>query len=51
MTLIECFDTSIAKNIAGCLHLRPEKVVFIGQNPKMQTHVTRYRQFFAGVSP
>ena len=48
MTLIECFDTSIAKNIAGCLHLRPEKVVFIGQNPKMQTHVTRYRQFFAG---
>ena len=47
MTLIECFDISVAKNIAGCLHLRPEKVIFIGQNPKMPAQVERYRRFFA----
>lgn len=47
MTLIECFDISVAKNIAGCLHLRPEKVIFIGQNPQMPAQVERYRRFFS----
>ena len=47
MTLIECFDISVAKNIAGCLHLRPEKVVFLGQDPQMFAQVERYRRFFS----
>lgn len=47
MTLIECFDISVAKNIAGCLHLRPEKVIFLGQDPQMSAQVERYRRFFS----
>ena len=47
MTLIECFDVSVGKNIAGCLHLRPEKIVFFGQNPQMSAQVERCRRFFS----
>lgn len=47
MTYIEFFDTSPAKNICTCLTRVPERVIFIGSNPKrMHRHVEKYRQIF-----
>ena len=47
MTLIECFDRSVAENIVSCLHLRPEKLIFLGEQHKMQPIMQSYRSFFA----
>lgn len=46
MTLIECFDRSVNANIVSCLHLRPEKVIFLGSSPDMDSAIDRYRTFF-----
>lgn len=48
MTLIECFDRSVNANIVSCLHLRPKKVIFLGDNENMNDAIGRYRTFFAG---
>lgn len=45
MTLIECFDRSPVDNIIGCLRLRPEKLVFLGEEKEMEKSVKRYRRF------
>lgn len=45
MTLIECFDKSMVKNISGCLHLNPEKVIFLGDADKMQLPLRRIQNF------
>ena len=47
MTLIECFDRSVIENIVGCLHLRPEKLIFLGDEQQMCQSVQRYRAFLA----
>lgn len=44
MTLIECFDTSHIENIIGCLCLRPQRVIFIGDEAQMEKHVERYKR-------
>lgn len=46
MTLIEFFDPNVNANIVSCLHLRPEKVVFLGDDPAMESSIERYRTFF-----
>ena len=45
MTLIECFDRSPMENIAGCLHLRPEKLILLGDETKIEPVLRRYRKF------
>ncbi len=45
MTLIECFDQSLAKNMVGCLHLQPEKLIFLGEAAQMQVSADRFRAF------
>lgn len=45
MTLIECFDRSPVENLAACLRLRPEKLVFVGNAQLMRGSVARYRNF------
>ena len=45
MTLIECFDRSPLENIAGCLHLQPEKLILVGALTQMESVVHRYRDF------
>lgn len=47
MTLIECFDREPVRNIAGCLELKPEKLIFLGEMEQMQAGVARYRAFLA----
>lgn len=44
MTLIECFDVSHIRNVAGCLRLKPHKLIFLGDEKKMQSPVERYRK-------
>lgn len=46
MTLIEFFDPNVNANIVSCLHLRPEKVVFLGDDPEMNNTIARYKVFF-----
>ena len=45
MTLIECYDRSPLENIAGCLHLQPEKLILVGELAQMEPVVHRYRNF------
>ena len=47
MTLIECFDPSITKNIIGCMHLKPKKVIFLGDSQQMHLPLGRIRRFLA----
>lgn len=46
MTLIECFDRVPVENIAGCLQLRPDKLIFLGDRSRMEGPARRYRDFF-----
>ena len=43
MTLIECFDRSPMENIAGCLYLRPDKLILLGDRERMEQPARRYR--------
>ena len=36
MTLIECFDREPVDNVIACLRLRPEKVIFLGNEKDME---------------
>lgn len=45
MTLIECFDREPVENIMACLQLRPEKVLFLGDEGAMEGAIARYRRF------
>lgn len=47
MTLIECFDRSPMENIAGCLHLQPEKLILLGDETQMEAVARRYRKFLS----
>lgn len=47
MTLIECFDRVPVENIASCLQLRPDKLIFLGNKEQMREPVQRYVDFFA----
>lgn len=47
MTLIECFDREPVDNVIACLRLRPEKVVFLGDEKDMELPLKRYQKFFA----
>lgn len=47
MTLIECFDRSVIENIVGCLHLQPNKLIFLGDEQQMSQTAQRYRSFLA----
>lgn len=44
MTLIECYTDSHIDNIAACLRLKPENVVFIGDPEEMEQPLDRYRR-------
>lgn len=45
MTLVECYDRSVTQNIVSCLHLRPEKLVFLGEAEEVKAELERYRDF------
>ena len=47
MTLVECFDRSVANNIVSCLRFRPDQVVFLGVEEEMQAPLKRLRSFFS----
>lgn len=47
MTLIECFSRIPVENIAACLLLQPEKLIFLGNEDQMRQPVQRYVEFFA----
>jgi hypothetical protein len=47
MILLECFDRESVENIAACLRLKPEKVIFLGDGEQMEGPLKRYRRFFA----
>ena len=36
MTLIECFSDSLVENIMGCLRLRPDKLILLGDGEQMR---------------
>lgn len=44
MTLIECFTDSHIDNIAACLRLRPDHMIFVGNADEMSAPVKRYRK-------
>lgn len=43
MTLVECFDREPVENMMACLQLRPEKVLFLGNEAEME--LSRYQKF------
>ncbi len=43
MTLVECFDREPVENMMACLQLRPEKVLFLGDEAELE--LSRYRKF------
>ena len=43
LTLIECFDTFSPQNIASCLYLRPEKLIFLGDQAQIEPYLPHYR--------
>ena len=45
MTLIECFDLESVHNVLGCLRLKPEKAIFLGDGEQMEGALTRYQRF------
>lgn len=47
MTLIEIFDRFAPENIAGCLHLQPEKLIFVGDQAQIEPFLPRCRAFLA----
>ncbi len=47
MTLIECFDQVPLENILGSLQLRPDLLIFLGDNDSMRRSARRYREFLA----
>ena len=47
MTLVECFDRAVTQNIASCLHLRPDKLIFLGEAEEVKAELERYRDFLA----
>lgn len=47
MTLIECFDACATENIAACLYLRPQKMVLFGDQAKMRSDLSLYREVLA----
>ena len=51
MTLIECFTQAHIDNIAACLRLKPEKLVFVGNAEAMEDPVERYKALFSRRSP
>ncbi|MBR2937671.1 MAG: DUF1887 family protein [Oscillospiraceae bacterium] len=46
MTLIECFTKAHIDNIAACLRLRPQKLIFVGNTQEMTDPVERYKALF-----
>ena len=44
MTLIECFTDSPIHNIAACLRLRPETLVFAGDAKKISNQQKKYEK-------
>ena len=46
MTLIECFTQAHIDNIAACLRLHPEEVIFVGGKEEMDGVVDRYKALF-----
>lgn len=47
MTYIEFFDKNASENIAACLTLAPERVIYIGDNAKvMKKHIANYQRVF-----
>jgi hypothetical protein len=47
MILVECFDPrSPIANIAACLQLRPERVIYLGEKAHMEDALPRYQNFF-----
>ncbi len=48
MTLIECFTAAHIDNIAACLRLHPEKLIFVGDAAAMKKPVARYKELFTG---
>lgn len=53
MTLIECFNNSMIENIAGCLSLRPEKLILLGTGTQMNDSAQRYQSILdqRGIQP
>lgn len=47
MTLVECYDRSVTQNIVSCLHLRPEKLIFLGEAEEVKAELDHYRDFLA----
>ena len=44
MKLIKCFTDSHLDNLAVCLHLQPEEVVFLGEADQMEKSLPRYKK-------
>lgn len=51
MTLIECFTQAHIDNIAACLRLKPEKLIFVGNAEDMEVPVERYKALLRRRSP
>lgn len=47
MTLIECFDAFAPQNIASCLYLHPEELIFLGEQAQIEPYLPRYRALLA----
>lgn len=48
MTIIECFERSPVENIATCLSLSPDTLIFIGKGEALREEIGRYRLFLQG---
>ncbi len=43
LTLIECFDALAPQNIASCLYLQPQELIFLGDQAQIDPYLPRYR--------
>ena len=51
MTIIECFERDPLDNIATCLSLRADTLVFIGEKEEIDANIEKYRHFFGKRRP
>lgn len=49
--MIECFDAFAPQNIAACLYLQPEALIFLGDRAQIEPYLPRYRTLLAHRSP
>lgn len=51
MTLLEFFEDAPIENMISCLYLKPERVIFLGNQQEIGAEVKRYREYIEKYKP